>query len=256
VDSATLSPLSSSNWTMTQIAFTTGANRKFLFSPAALPASGKVYLAFASGDRERPLITDYPYPTGSNPGVLNRAYMFIDKFAASAVNLDGSSMTDMSAGAACGVATPESQGQNGWFMNLSAGAANTSTTAGEQAVTNTIIFGGLVFFSTNRPVATPPGACANNLGEARGYALNLLTSSGAADTLNICGGARSVVFVGGGLPPSPVTGTVPVGGKETTVMIGGAPRGGGTACAICGNKVTPTISQKRQRVYWYTDGDR
>jgi Tfp pilus tip-associated adhesin PilY1 len=257
VDPATISPRSSANWTMTQIAFTTGANRKFLFSPAALPASGKVYLAFASGDRERPLITDYPYPTGSNPGVLNRAYMFIDKLTGgSPVNLDGSSMTDLSSGSACGTASPESQGQSGWFIDLSAGAANATSTAGEQAVTSTIIFGGLIFFSTNRPVAVPVGACANNLGEARGYALNLLNASGAADTLNICGGARNVVFVGGGLPPSPVTGTVPVGGKETTVMIGGAPRGGGTACAICGNKVTPTITQRRQRVYWYTDSDK
>src|SRR5205085_8746751 len=71
-DPTSLAPLSSASWAITQIAYTTGANRKFLFSPAALPTSGKVYIAMATGDRERPLITDYPYPTGSNPGVLNR----------------------------------------------------------------------------------------------------------------------------------------------------------------------------------------
>ncbi|MCD6041747.1 MAG: hypothetical protein K0R40_1350, partial [Burkholderiales bacterium] len=96
----------------------------------------------------------------------------------------------------------------------------------------------------------------NNLGEARGYAVNLLSGSGAADTLGICGGTRSGVFVGGGLPPSPVTGVVPVGGKLVTVMIGGVQRGGGVSAPIGAQRVTPTITQRRSRIYWYTDGDK
>jgi hypothetical protein len=266
VDPGTLAPLdctgpdAACTFRITQIAQTTGANRKFLFSPAALPSTNKVYLAFASGDRERPLIVNYPYPSGTNPGVLNRAYMLIDDFSTAGLplNLDGPLFTDLSAGSTCTTPSVESQGQRGWFINLSAGAASTSTTAGEQAVTSTAIFGGLVFFSTNRPVPTPPGACANNLGEARGYALNLLNASGAADTLNICGGARSAVFLGGGLPPSPVTGTVPVGasGAPVTVMIGGVQRGGGTSSSIGAQRVTPSIKQRRARLYWYTDGDK
>jgi Tfp pilus tip-associated adhesin PilY1 len=245
---------------MTEVARTTGANRKFLFPPAALPSANKVYLAFASGDRERPLIVNYPYPAGINPGVLNRAYMLIDNFSTAGLplDLDGASFTDLSAGSSCSTPSVESQGQRGWFINLSAGASSSSTGAGEQAVTSTAIFGGLVFFSTNRPLPTPPGACENKLGEANGYALNLLNASGAADTLNICGGARSATFLGGGLPPSPVTGTVPVGaqGAPVTVMIGGVQRGGGTSSSIGAQRVTPSITQRRARLYWYTDGDK
>ena len=93
-------------------------------------------------------------------------------------------------------------------------------------------------------------------GEARGYALNLLNASGAADTQNVCGGARSAEFIGGGLPPSPVTGTVPVGGKPVTIMIGGVQRSGGVSSPIGAQRVSPSITQRRSRVYWYTDGDK
>ncbi|MEX1993018.1 MAG: PilC/PilY family type IV pilus protein [Steroidobacteraceae bacterium] len=234
------------DWTITEIAHTSAANRKFLFSPAGLPASGKVYLSATSGDRERPLIVNYPFITP----VVNRAYMLVDTFTTGSVNLDDPLvMENLTAGSDCNTPPPETTGKRGWFIDL-----NTGT--GEQGVTSSTIFGGLVFFSTNRAVPTPPGACTNNLGEARGYALNLLNASGAADTLNICGGARSQVFIGGGLPPSPVTGTVPVGGRPVTVMIGGVQRGGSVSSPIGAQRVEPSITQRRSRVYWYTDGDK
>jgi type IV pilus assembly protein PilY1 len=250
------------DWTITKIGQTASTgNRKFLFSPAALPASSKIYLSVASGDRERPLILNYPFPTVPAVGVLNRAYMLVDTFATTGlpVNLDDTSvMENFSSGSTCSTSSAEGLGKKGWFVNLNAASSDPTVNVGEQAVTSSTIFAGLIFFSTNRPVPTPPGACAQNLGEARGYALNLLNASGAADTLNICGGARSGVFVGGGLPPSPVTGTVPVGpgGQPVTVMIGGVQRGGGVSAPIGAQRVTPTITQRRSRVYWYTDGDK
>jgi type IV pilus assembly protein PilY1 len=251
------------NWTISEVARTTNGNRKFLFAPAALPGSAKIYLSIASGDRERPLIINYPFPRSGNPGVLNRAYMVIDQFSGTPLDLDDSNrFEDLSAGTSCAGGpsdTPEGRGKDGWFINLNASSTtDPNANVGEQAVTSSTIFAGLVFFSTNRPVPTPPGACANNLGEARGYALNLLNASGAADTLNICGGLRSGIFKGGGLPPSPVTGTVPVGpgGQPVTVMIGGVQRGGGVSAPIGAQRVTPTITQRRSRVYWYTDGDK
>ena len=64
------------SWTMTKLAKTSGAARKFLFGPAALSAGSITYLAFGSGDRERPLIDNYPYKTP----VINRFYMYEDKF--------------------------------------------------------------------------------------------------------------------------------------------------------------------------------
>ena len=250
--------LASTAWTITEVARTSGDHRKFLFPPAALPASGKIYLSIASGDRERPLRENYPFPTGTNAGVLNRAYMVVDKFAATgSIDLDGNTMEDMSAGSSCPtpVDNPEARGHDGWFINLNATSADPTVNVGEQAVTSSVIFGGLVFFSTNRPQEVTT-ACTNNLGEARGYALNVLNGSGAADTTNICGGARSQVFIGGGLPPSPVTGQVPIGGKPVTIMIGGAQRTGGASSPIGAQKVSPSITQRRSRMYWYTDGDK
>ncbi len=88
--------------------------------------------------------------------------------------------------------------------------------------------------------------------------MNLLYASGSADTFGVCDGARSASFAGGGLPPSPVTGTVPVGpnGTPVTVMIGGVNRGAGVSTPIGAQRVTPTITQRRSRIYWYMDGDK
>ena len=249
VDPATLAPKTSSDWALTKLAQTSGAGRKFLYAPAALAASGRVLLTIGSGDRERPLIGNYPYVEQ----VQNRAYMFIDLFATTGlpVNLDDpTKMDDFTTGTVCGQTT--SAGSNGWFFDLNAGR-------GEQTVTASSIFGGLVFFSTNRPdPPTVSDSCKNNLGEARGYAVNVLNASGAADTQSLCGGTRSQTFVGGGLPPSPVTGTVSVGGggAPVTVMFGGANRGGGVSTTLNPQRVTPTITQRRSRVYWYIDVDR
>jgi type IV pilus assembly protein PilY1 len=178
--------------------------------------------------------------------------MFIDTFATAGlpVDLDDSNlMDDFTAGSVCGQTM--SAGTHGWFFDLAAGR-------GEQAVTASSIFGGLVFFSTNRPVPPTAAACSTNLGEARGYAVNILNASGAADTLSLCGGGRSAIFAGGGLPPSPVTGTVPVGPNAVpvTVMIGGVNRGGGVSTPIGAQRVSPTITQRRSRAYWYVDVDK
>jgi type IV pilus assembly protein PilY1 len=248
VDPGTLAIKAPADWTVTKLAQTSAAGRKFLFAPAALPAAGKVYLTIASGDRERPLAANYPY---LGP-VQNRAYMFIDTFATTGlpINLDDpAKMDDFTTNTVCAQAA--SVGSNGWFFDLNGGR-------GEQAVTASTIFGGLVFFSTNRPVPPSVNACSNNLGEARGYAVNLLNASGAADTLSLCGGGRSQIFAGGGLPPSPVTGTVPVSpsGRPVTVMIGGVNRGGGISTPIGAQRVRPVVTQKRARVYWYVDTDK
>ena len=234
------------DWSITKIAFTSGGGRKFQFGPAALGSAGEVFLALGSGDRERPLEINYPF----KEPIQNRFYMFRDKFpdpaTSTPVDLD-LQLTDLTTGSTC--STVLDVNSLGWRFDLNAGR-------GEQTVTTAVIFGGLVFFSTNRPVPAPPGACAANLGEARGYAVNLLNASGAVGTEAICGAARSGVFVGGGLPPSPVTGVVSIGGKPVTVMIGGIQRAGGASSPIGAQKVKPTITQKRSRIYWYTPGDK
>lgn len=258
IDPATLAPLSVSNWRLTKIAYTTGGARKFLFAPAALPSAGKVYLTIGSGDRERPLITNYPY-TGAptEDAVQNRFYMLIDSFElpstdplVTAVNLDGDSMDNMTAQESAGCSAPTSVGAKGWFFDL-------DVSRGQQTVTSSTIFGGLVFFSTNHPEPPKEGACRTELGQARGYAVNLLNASGAVGTDALCGGTRSAVFAGGGLPPSPVTGTVPVNGVPITVMIGGVQRTNpGQSAPIGAQRVRPAITQRRSRIYWYEHGDQ
>jgi type IV pilus assembly protein PilY1 len=201
-----------------------------------------------SGDRERPLVTNYPYVSS----VQNRAYMYVDNFATSGlpVNLDGSTMNDFTSGTSCGT-TLDVTKPDGWFFNLANGR-------GEQGVNASTIFGGLIFFSTNRPdTSASATSCRANLGVAFGYAVNLLNASGAVGTAGLCGGtSRSGVFTGGGLPPSPVTGTVPVAGKDVTVMIGGIQRTGAASSPIGSQKVKPSIASKRVRVYWYKESDQ
>jgi len=256
VDPATVAPRAPGSWTITKIASTTGSGRKFLFGPAALALTNQVIVALGSGDRERPLITNYPYTTP----VQNRFYTFFDAFSATNVNLDGSSMTNFTTNTDCNSAV--ASGQHGWFMDLNAGT-------GEQTVTSSVIFGGTVFWSTNRPVASQ-SSCSTNLGEARGYAVNLLNASGVIGTGGLCGGSRSGAFTGGGLPPSPVIGVVPVktdtngdgvvdandGSRNIPVCIGCIDLTTGGGSPIGAQQPPVPIKQKRSRVYWYPQGDK
>jgi type IV pilus assembly protein PilY1 len=249
MDPASKAALASGSWTINKVAYSNTGARKFLFGPAALVIGEKVYLGLGSGNRERPLKENYPYTTP----VLNRFYSFIDSFTDAAYDLNGATMENFTAATNCD--TTVSAGKNGWFMDLNAGV-------GEQTVTSSVIFGGAVFFSTNRPLDTSqPGSCGANLGEARGYAVNLLNASGVIGSGGLCGGSRSGTFAGGGIPPSPVVGTVPVdvpggGKKPINVLIGGIDLQTGGGAAIAAQQPPVPIKQIRSRVYWYPHGDR
>lgn len=237
-------------WTIRKIAVTAGAGRKFLFAPALFPvtSAGKVYLAIGSGDREHPLMSHYPYANSLlNP---NRFYVYLDDLAVTsgaAADLDALENKTTDAGCNSTAITPYST-PTGWFMDL------TEFGQGEQTVTSAVIFGGLIAFSTNRPIPPDAGSCTTILGEARGYLVNLTTGSGAVGVSGICGGNRSAVFVGGGLPPSPVIGTVPIGGKPVTVVIGAVQKEGGASTPISPQKVKPSITPIRKRIYWKLQG--
>lgn len=240
-------PLSQSNWTSARIASVSGGGRgKFMFQPALIQATANiVYLAIGTGDREHPLLTQYPYTD-----VLNRFYVFKNDLSSTAsINLD--SMTNAASNGTCDApkVLPSST-ESGWYLGLS---------AGEQVVTSALIAGGTVFFSTNRPTLPSTAACSTSLGEARGYIVNLLNGSGAIGVSGICGGDRSTTFIGGGLPPSPVLATVPIGEgdnlKIRTVVIGGAQKSGDPSSAIEAQRVTPTINSRRRPVYWYKSTD-
>lgn len=237
-----------SNWAITRVAYTNGVGRKFFYAPALLPApGGQVYLAIGSGDREHPLQSQYPYT-----GVVNRFYVYRDDVAGlTATNLDDpASMIDATANTLCD-ATPvlPTSAKKGWFMDLNQNGT------GEQTVTSAVIVGGMVAFSTNRPVPAAAGTCSTTLGEARGYWVNLFNASGTIGVNGSCGGSRSGIFVGGGLPPSPVLGIVPINGKPTSVVIGAIQRNGGASSPISPQRIDPAISPNRKTVYWKSNGE-
>jgi type IV pilus assembly protein PilY1 len=247
-------PLAVASWTSTLIAATTGRIASSFMHPPYLRRTTRrpkstTYLALGTGDREQPLETQYPY---ANP-VLNRFYVFFDDITSTAkADLDSSTaMNDFTATTSCttSLVVPGS-GKSGWFMDLNAYGR------GEQTVTSAVIAGGFVAFSTNRAIPRSANVCAP-MGEARGYAMNLLNASGAIGVQpNICGGDRSGTFVGGGLPPSPVVANVDVDGKVIPIGIGIVDLGGGGAnSGIQSQQVYNLPPQKRRRVYWRQEGD-
>jgi Tfp pilus tip-associated adhesin PilY1 len=243
--------LASAAWTKRKVA-AAGGGRKFLFAPALLAAPGKVYLALGSGDREHPLQSQYPFG-----GVRNRFYVYLDDLAAPAGTpaQDLDALSDYSGRTTCGTPQVLPNGAlRGWFMDLDAYGQ------GEQAVTSALITGGMVTFSTNRPVPPDAASCSSALGEARGYWVNLFNAAGAINVPGSCGGDRSSAFVGGGLPPSPVkANSVPIGGKAVSVVIGAVQKGGseaaGASASIAPQRIRPVITSKRKRVYTATSGD-
>ena len=244
-------PLSGDQWSRRKVA-ATADGRKFLFAPALLYSQNKVYVAIGSGDREHPLREQYPYA-----GVENRFFVYRDDLAAPALTpaTDLDSLANYSTSDSCTTAPvlPDST-LKGWYIKLNANGQ------GEQVVTSALIAGGMVTFSTNRPVPKLAGSCSTTLGEARGYWVNLLNGSGAIGVQGACGGRRSSVFVGGGLPPSPVFAAgVDVSGNSVSVVLGAAQKDaentGGVSVPISPQRIRPAISSKRKRAYTYTKGD-
>lgn len=256
----TLNPVASSSWAIHTVASTTGAGRKFLFAPTLFFNQNKVYVGLGTGDREHPLISQYPY---TSP-VHNRFYLFVDDPSSTStiLNLDGSTMENATT-ATCTEPNvlPTTGGTlDGWYKDLTGGDGN--NLIGEQVVTPAVIVSGQVSWGTNRPLAPVSGSCNNVLGEARGYLVDLVNGSGSIGVTGICGGASSTTYVGGGLPPPPSVGIVqvpdPVTGDPVYegVCIGCPPKGGGPGSTIQpGNPFTANL-ETRRRVYWFTPNDK
>ncbi len=241
-------------WFMHRVAYTNGAGRKFLLGSGLFPTGTSNFLAIVSGDREHPLITNYPYTTP----VRNRAYVYKDDLPSGpttpAVDLDDDDVMlreTVAADSTCSSTNLLSDPtKKGWWMTL------VENGVGEQGVSSAVIVGGMVTFSTNRPLSSTL-SCSTRLGEARGYFVNLFNASGAIGAANnaACGGARSSIFAGGGLPPSPVIGIVPIAGVPTAVLIGAPQRDGSSSSPIKPDKITPPIKQDRSRTYKFIKGD-
>jgi type IV pilus assembly protein PilY1 len=165
--------------------------------------------------------------------------------------------------------------RKGWSLTM--------PNSGEKGVNAPLSIAGVVFYGTSQPTPPTAGSCVGNLGIARGCALNVFKGNAAFDRdLNgsvtqsdLCG-----TFVGGGLPPSPVSGTVIIDGIPERFIIGsggvgertdsggsdggqggagggGGSGGGGGTCdstlEACNLGATTTGSRKR--TFWFIDSD-
>ncbi len=87
----------------------------------------------------------------------------------------------------------------GWYIRL--------TTSGEKGTGSIVTLAGTSYIGTNYPVAPDSGVCSSNVGNARFYTVDFLTSAGrgsGSSPTDIALGRHGDDTVGGGMPPSPV----------------------------------------------------
>ena len=261
--------LAPGSWSLTKVAEMSGDTRRFFNTPAVLALQDAVYVALGSGNRERPLESNYPYQND----VDDRFYVFVDfpGTTSATVDLDGDQLLNVTPAADLENCTPAEPKPRGWFTSLEG--------QGEQVVNPAAIAGGQVFFNTYRPGGSSVGVCTRPLGVAQGCAVDLFNPSS-------CQVDRCREIAGGGMPIAPVITTVCVGcnagvpDPETGELIfedpdhvdgsivanlGENPDGSSvtkdvTICIGCQGleplpiKAAPPTS--RQRTYWNSDVDR
>lgn len=221
-----------SDWGIYKLAALSGSGtRKFFYPPDVVVTNNYTAVLVGSGDREKPLATTST-----------------DAFFTLYDTLTGKG-TPSSAPTAI---TSSSLGLVGSSESLTNGCYIPMATTGEKIVNAPVSVGGITYFSTNQPAPVSTNSCSANLGIAKVYSAPLFCKAATAQTL-----------VGGGLPPSPVTGTVtvsytsPITGETVTKRVPfiiGAPNSKGSG--IEGSKVTPTITPVRKRRYWYLENAR
>jgi type IV pilus assembly protein PilY1 len=240
------------DWTMTKIASlgcdtvndtspstACPMNRKFLFSPDVVQASGggPYYLLIGSGDREKPLrVFDAAL------AVQNYFFMVRDVPGDTDWPPDGSVIGLNSLVAIDPLATdpPDPtllENSKGWALPMR---------AGEQGVTSAITVFGVTTFSTHTPTLPVAGSCSSNLGTARVYNL-LFKNAAALGAVN----NRDQEISGGGLPPSPVAGQVTLDNGVTVPFVIGADPSGPLEATIPPAPITGT--QPKGLTYWYIE---
>lgn len=232
--------------------------RKFLNGPDVVETATYNAVLIGSGDREHPLLSDYPcgdYSTSVGHYVTNEFYMIKDPPSLPAAAPTPASCLASPPTYATAVclndlttnltATTADIGSYGWRFSF--------TNKCEQSINKAVTIGGVTSFGTNQPTQ-PSLVCGNNLGTARGYAINVLTAS--PWPLGVA--TRSTTYLGGGMPPSPVAGVVEIdlgGGKTTKLpfILGGGVPGSTSGSPLEGRKVEITPPGHRARTYRYIE---
>ena len=228
--------------------------RKFINGPSVVPSVNYNAVLLGSGDREHPLVTDYActsYSTTAGSFVTNQFYMLMDTPTGYPTTAwTPSVLADVTSG------TTTSTTVSGTTTITNSVGPTTSTKGWrfnfgqcEQTVNKALTIAGITYFGTNSPSAVSATSCTANLGIARGYAVDYLTGNATG------GGTRSGVYVGGGMPPSPVAGVVNIDGTKYPFCIGCIDPTAANASALQGSKVIINPTGSRYRPYWYIEGD-
>lgn len=226
-------------------------NRKFLHAPEVVVTKAFNVVLVGSGDRE------HPKPSDQAKTVDNAFFMIKDKPPVAGWLTDACGTKDFICLTSLQKIDPEGTGPTaadvqadtfkGWYLAFGTDADGVIHD-GEQVVTSAVVVAGIAYFSTHTPTPPKPNQC-NQLGTARGYAVNFLTGKSSDGT-----GVRFGEFVGGGLAPSPVGGIVQMeDGKLVAFVIGGRQQGGGVASPLEGQNAGKPIAGARSRTYWYVE---
>ena len=211
--------LDPNNWQVHWFA-SVGSSYKFLYPPDVVyreDANGPYdAVLIGTGNRERPLDTS----------VINRYYMFKDRHVSltapvGMLPINEGMLFDATSNSIQNgdiVAAASLTAASGWFIRLE--------NAGEKVVSASVTLNGTTFFNTMQP-PPPSGStvCANALGIARNYMVQVDNATATADNDGIAGLTSSDRFgitPGGGFPPSPVPVIVELGGRTYQAVISGA----------------------------------
>ena len=196
----------------------TDGTRKVFFAPDVVLTRNYSAILFGTGDREKPL-------TGTTN---DRFFLFKD---ARVVKGEPPSVTVLTEAALTMIGTDGATTDE-------QGCAYALASNGEKVINQPITFGGITYFSTNRPLPAGAGNCSRS--QSRAYQLPL-----------VCQVPTYRNLVGDGLPPSPVVGYVDVGGgRLVPFVIGG---GGETNSSIEGERARIPIPAKRKRSFWFME---
>ncbi len=240
------------NWQSSTIANladpTNPGGRKFFSSPDIVLTRTSGALMIGSGDREKPLKTV----------TADRFYMVKDLLpgmplpggANYAATVTEAELVPATADAAVLAAA------KGWYIAL---AAN-----GEKVVNSPLTVAGTTFFATNRPTPVAVNSCDANLGEAKAYAVSFQSGTALLDRNGdgkVDASDTATILTAGGLPPSPVSGTVGIDSLNAEgvmerryhlFLIGGGARGS----AFEAEKPKVPIQPTRRRIYWNVVRDK
>lgn len=220
------------DWKITKLAALGGTGnsaRKFLFAPDVITTNGFDAVMAVSGDREHPLYTN-DTTAGMAYNVQNRIYMIKDTQTGALMTTGFTALTD-------GNLEPNpdqtlsfdatADSVKGYYIDL--------PNDGEKGVNAPVTVAGKTYFGTNYPEKPSASSCTADLGIALAYTLDFNT-----------GKLDFTKFVGGGLPPSPVTGLVNIGKETVPFIIGGS---GPTTFDPSIPEIE--LSNNRKRAYWY-----